>query len=309
MKWLYAFLSRLLMVALLVASILGMLVTFPLKSPWFDPVRQLGQWLVERMLPQPHMLFWFWFGLFWAVVALGALASTLRRRTEGVTVSAEEGKVIILEAALRKYLRAALKQVAELELRNIEIYQQRHKLYVDLYVLAVSGARVPEVEAKVISLVKQALREQLGVEQEATVQIFVTDFINAANREDLVYRRSWEEENEEQGRSVTRVGEPHVADLEPESVAFGWNEEEPELKKPATDVGDEGEASPGRQPKKKRGGFWSLFQSKKSDESVAEPSAESAWQAGAQETEASEASRSGHVPPEKSLNEEDQKTV
>lgn len=307
MKCLYAILSRLLMVALLVASILGMLVTFPLQSKWFDPVRHLGQWLVERILPQPHMLFWFWFGLFWAVVAIGALASALRRRTEGVIVPAEEGKVVILETALRKYLRTALKQVAELELRNIEIYQQRHKLYVDLYVLAVSGARVPEVEAKVIGIVKQALREQLGVEQDATVQIFVTDFISAANKDELVYHRSWADENEEEGRRATATKEPRVADVEPESVALGWDEEEPELKKPAADIGEESEPASPRQTAKKRGGFWSLFRSKKSEEDATEANAEMRSAEGPQQTEIGETKQGGQASPDKS-SEEDRKT-
>lgn len=307
MKWLYAILSRLLMVALLVASILGMLVTFPLQSKWFDPVRHLGQWLVQRILPQPHMLFWFWFGLFWAIVAIGALASALRRRTEGVTVPAEEGKVVILETALRKYLRAAVKQVPELELRNIEIYQQRHKLYVDLYVLAVSGARVTEVEAKVIGIVKQALREQLGVEQDATVQIYVTDFVTAANKDELVYHRSWADENEEQGKDVPAPKEPRVADVEPESVALGWDEEEPELKKPAADMAEENEPASARETVKKRRGFWSLFRSKKSEGDASEAKPKGTLSEGPQQTETEETKQGGQTSPDKS-SEEDHKT-
>jgi uncharacterized alkaline shock family protein YloU len=267
MKLLHAILSRLLMVALIAASVLGMLVTFPLESRWFDPIRKLGEWLVARILPQPHMLFWFWFGLFWALVALGALASALRRRTEGVTVAIDDGRVVILESALRKYLRATLRQVNELELRKIDIYQMRRRLYVDLYVMTATGARVPEIENQIISLVKQALREQLGIQQEAIVQIYVTDFTNGPSRDDLVYRPNWNDEaNEQTARS--REESFAVADLEPESVALRWEDAEPELKSPKAagnepSSDEESEATP-----KKRRGFWSLFGGKSSDESA-----------------------------------------
>jgi uncharacterized alkaline shock family protein YloU len=267
MKLLHAILSRLLMIALIAASVLGMLVTFPLESRWFDPIRKLGEWLVARVLPQPHMLFWFWFGLFWALVALGALASALRRRTEGVTVAIDDGRVVILESALRKYLRATLRQVNELELRKIDIYQMRRRLYVDLYVMTTTGARVPEIENQIISLVKQALREQLGIQQEAIVQIYVTDFTNGPTRDDLVYRPNWNDEADERN-AHSRDESFAVADLEPESVALRWEDAEPELKspkaadkEPSTD--EESQATP-----KKRRGFWSLFGGKSSDESA-----------------------------------------
>jgi hypothetical protein len=126
---------------------------------------------------------------------------------------------------------------------------------------------VPEIENQIISLVKQALREQLGIQQEAIVQIYVTDFTNGPSRDDLVYRPNWNDEaNEQTARS--REESFAVADLEPESVALRWEDAEPELKSPKAagnepSSDEESEATP-----KKRRGFWSLFGGKSSDESA-----------------------------------------
>ncbi|MGC8739844.1 MAG: hypothetical protein ACP5QZ_02990 [Candidatus Sumerlaeaceae bacterium] len=276
MKWLYHLLLRLLMAILLIASVLGMLVSFPLKSKWFDPVRDFGNWLVERILAGPHMVFWFWFGLFWAIIAIGALASLLRRRTEGVAIAIEDGRVVILESAIRKFLRTALRDVANFQVRNIDIYQMRNRLYIDLYAQVVAQARVPEVEETVVGIVKRSLREQLGIEQDAVVQLYVTDFTGTSDNDELVYRRRWDEKEETAGTGAQTAG---AVDVEPESLAMGWGREEPELERPVTrGEADGGETASSEQSQtgapKQRRGFWSLFgkgkdSAKKSDQETA----------------------------------------
>lgn len=274
MKWLYQLLLRLVMAVLLVASILGMLVTFPLRSKWFDPVRDFGNWLVERILAGPHMVFWFWFGLFWAIIAIGGLASLLRRRTEGVAIQIEDGRVVILESAIRKYLRSALQEVRNFQVRNIDIYQLRRRLHIDLYAQVVAQARVPEIEEMVVGIVKRSLRDQLGIEQNAVVQLFVTDFSGTRNNDDLVYRRRWEENGEQKESKAQRSS---GVDVEPESLAMGWGEEEPELKRPAVTETNENNSESGTtlasdQPKSvERKGLWSLFRRSKDAPTGNEP--------------------------------------
>lgn len=281
MKFVYAVLSRLLMVALLVASVLGMLVSFPLQSKWFDPVRNLGHWLIQRLLPEPHMVFWFWFGLFWLVVALGALASALRRHREGVTVQLDDGRVVILESAIRKYLRTALEKVAGFELRKIDIYRLRHRLHVDLYAMVRSQKRLPDLENAAISEVKTALRDQLGIEEEVSVQVYVQDFIGGADS-GLVYRRSVAEE--ELGLDESRPA-PAAEPQRPQDagVAFAWPAEEPELQPvvTASDNAESAEAPSGASKTSGRRGLWGRLWGK----SEAAPSSGDATQENRSETD------------------------
>jgi uncharacterized alkaline shock family protein YloU len=288
MKLIYAFLSRLLMIVLLAASILGMLVTFPLSSPWFDSVRHFGHWLMQWVLPQPRLVFWFWFGLFWAIIALGALASALRKRSGGIAVQLDGGRVVILESAIRKYLREALKAVREFELRRIEIYTLRNRLHVDIYAQVQAKAKLPELEAAVVEQVKKALREELGIEQDVFVQVYVTDFAGAGNGGDLVYRREWDE-NEEEPPVKTRHEQDAGKDAEPEPLAFAWRKQEPDVaaaqaattSTPAEEDSGERAAAGESQGESPRGGFWTRLRAKKSasEEKPAEsPSAETAGQ-------------------------------
>jgi uncharacterized alkaline shock family protein YloU len=271
MKLIYAFLSRLLMIVLLAASILGMLVTFPLSSPWFDPVRHFGHWLMQWVLPQPRLVFWFWFGLFWAIVALGALASALRKRSGGIAVQLDGGRVVILDSAIRKYLREALKAVREFELRRIEIYTLRNRLHVDIYAQVQAKAKLPELEAAVVEQVKKALREELGIEQDVFVQVYVTDFAGAGNGGDLVYRREWDE-NEEEPSAKTRHELDAGTEAEPEPLAFAWRKQEPDVAAaqaattptPAEEESGEQAAGGESEGESPRGGFWTRLRAKKS---------------------------------------------
>ncbi len=267
MRFLYYVLTRLLIIALLAASVLGMLVHFPLESEWFNPVRQFGQWLVERVLPTPLSLFWFWFGLFWAVVAIGALATALRKRTGGIAVGVEGGQIVILDSAVRKFLREALKSVPAFDLRRIEIYSRRNRLYIDLYAVVRTQTELPQLENTVISQVKEALRHELGIEQEAFVHLYVTDFTTA--EQDLVYKRNIDQEE----GSPTEQGSPRRP--EGETLAFAWATEEPELaplplgeEKNDRDEKESAEST----PEERRGSFWSRFRRKK--ETGKEPSTE-----------------------------------
>lgn len=257
MRFLYFVMTRLLMVALLAASILGMLVHFPLQSAWFNPIRQFGHWLVEKVLPTPLSLFWFWLGLFWAVVAIGALATALRKRTGGIAVGVDGGRIVILDSAVRKFLREALKGVPAFELRRVEIYSRRNRLYIDLYAVVRTQTELPQLENTVISQVKQALRQELGIEQEAFVHLYVTDFTTAD--QDLVYKRPLDEE-EASSAGVSATKRP-----EGETLAFAWASEEPELAPlPLNEDKSGEEEKPAENIREvKQGGFWSRLRRKK----------------------------------------------
>jgi uncharacterized alkaline shock family protein YloU len=280
MKFLYALLSRLLMIVILAASVAGMLINFPFESKWFDPIRHFGNWLVQWILPRPHMIFWFWFGIFWVIIALGALASALRRRTDGIAVELDGGKVVILESAIRKFLRTALREVEGFSLRRVEIYRLRRTLHVDLYAQVRTRTELPELEKRVIAIVKDALNQQLGIQETAVVQLYVQDFVEGASTNSLLYQRDTEEEEstlDTINEGYSSPSSQRVNDIDT-PLTFQWEREEPEAKPiAAEEANDDQKTNPTSQETEQtsRGGFWSRWRKKRqASEKSDQPSAE-----------------------------------
>jgi hypothetical protein len=264
MKFLYALLSRLLMIVILAASVAGMLINFPFESKWFDPIRHFGNWLVQWILPRPHMIFWFWFGIFWVIIALGALASALRRRTDGIAIELDGGKVVILESAIRKFLRTALREVEGFSLRRVEIYRLRRTLHVDLYAQVRTRTELP----------------QLGIQETAVVQLYVQDFVEGASTNSLLYQRDTEEEESTSDTINEGYSSPssqRVNDIDT-PLTFQWEREEPEAKPiAAEESSDDQEPKPTSQETEQtsRGSFWSRWRRKRqASENSDQPSAE-----------------------------------
>lgn len=265
MKFIRNLLFTILMLTLLVASVVEMLVLFPVDSVFVAPLRGLGEWVVRHTVPTPAMKFWFWFGVFWCTLGLSCLSWALRRKTAGVEVKMEAGKVVILESAIRKYLRNSLANFPAVTLQKIDIYRQRNGLHVDLYAQVRAQANLPELENQLIEEVKRALRENLGIEELASVRFFVRDF-HVGIEPPLVAPRTPAETETSMASSASPTQEPE-RDM-PYEIAAAWSREEPEAQPVETSAAEEPASEKGEEiattvSNQSRSGFFGFWRKKK----------------------------------------------
>jgi uncharacterized alkaline shock family protein YloU len=242
MKFLRDFLVVALLACLAAASIVGMMVQFPLEAAMFSPIRNAGNWVLKVVVPKPSIFFWFWFGMLSGTFAALFLAIGARRKRASIEVKLDDGRVVILETAIRKYLKNTLADVSGFLLQKIDIYRVRRGLHVDVYAQVRAQQKLPDLETRVIQRVKMALTRDLGISEIAAVQVFVRDF-KIDEEPALSFRkspeRSYEVEEEPRPLEAPKEGAAQFKPFEPaerddtgtsplSTLDKIWSQEEPE---------------------------------------------------------------------------------
>src|SRR4051812_34107279 len=98
----------LLLMALLAISVAGVMIELP-RVYHFEPTRinQLGRSFLTVMRPG-NMMFWTWFGLALACVLVFLMTVLRPRKQMKIEVQMGGGRVVILDSAIKRYIRGAL---------------------------------------------------------------------------------------------------------------------------------------------------------------------------------------------------------
>jgi uncharacterized alkaline shock family protein YloU len=168
-------LTTILVVILASISVIGIMADFPTFGGRLTRINAMGNSMVDAWRPG-HGLLWLWLGLLISTLATLCLSLALLRRRATIEVQMDDGRVVILETAIRKYIRTALAGVPGITGQKIELRPTRHGLNVSIYVHVRTHDRLPEIEKSVIARVRTALTQELGITSLGEVNVFVKDF-------------------------------------------------------------------------------------------------------------------------------------
>jgi hypothetical protein len=177
MKILRKILAELLLLILLVISLAGVLTQFPaifgVQPDW---LHRKGQELAS-LWNAGASPFWFWLGLFVSSLAtlLFGLLSLIHRPAK-VEVQMADGNVVILDSAIRKYIMTALSDMPDITPQRIDLRQTRKGLQADIYSRVRTSESPPELQRVVISKVRSALSDDLGITAVGDIQVYIKDF-------------------------------------------------------------------------------------------------------------------------------------
>ena len=160
-------------VAVAVVSVVGFMCEFPASPALFEPVSRTGKSILAAWRPD---LLWLWVAMFLAAFAVLLLTIFRSRRGAHIEVQLADGKVVILDSAIKKYVRTAMGQVQGIIAQQIVLRQTRGGLHVDIYAKVRTNERLAELELKVMQCVRDALSQDLGIRAIAGVHVHIRDF-------------------------------------------------------------------------------------------------------------------------------------
>jgi hypothetical protein len=166
----------LLLAALAVISVVGIKVEAP--QIWnFTPdrINAIGRSVLTVMRPG-YQLF-----LSWVVILLGVLLTLFLtvarpRRRMKIEVQMGGGRVVIMDAAIKKYIKNALAEIGEITVKKIDLREQRNLVTTDITADVRTRENLPTLERRVISRVRAALAEDLGITNLGDVHVYIRNF-------------------------------------------------------------------------------------------------------------------------------------
>lgn len=165
-----------LLIILAAISIVGLMVEAPTVFSWTpDRINALGRSVLVVMRPG-YLLF-----MVWWLILLGTLLVffvTVARPGQRMKIEVQMGggKVVIMDAAIKKYIRNALSELGEVNVKKIDLREQRGMVKTDIYTDVRTRENLPILERRIISRVRGALAEDLGITNLGDVHVFIRNF-------------------------------------------------------------------------------------------------------------------------------------
>lgn len=210
-------LAFLLLLILCGISCVGVMAYMPHMAGKYFHINDMGNNLIEMWRPKQG-LFLLWLACFVGTIAtfVSAAVSSITRPIH-IEVQMGGGKVVILDSAIRKYIKTALTDLPDVVSRQIKMRQTRHGILVDIYADVRTKDRLPDLERKVIARVRAALAEDLGITAIAGVHVYIRD-IEVSSKPELMRRVQQPRESQFQLREPTERSEPR-----PDPFERPWN--------------------------------------------------------------------------------------
>ena len=174
MRLLRDILVWILLIVLAVISVMGAMVLFPTTWGPFLRMSRAAMAVVDTYRAM-DLLFWVFVGLFFATVLTLMLTIRIRPARTQIEVQMKDGRVIIMDSAIKKYVRTALADVPGIAARRIDLRQKRGKLFVDILAQVRSHEPLPDIEERTIAKVKDSLSSHLGITQIGGVHVVISD--------------------------------------------------------------------------------------------------------------------------------------
>lgn len=176
MRILRNILITLLLLALLGISIVGIMVEFP-SIYHYHPTRinELGRSFLRVMRPG-NLLLGVWVGLALSCVLVFLMTVLRPRKQMKIEVQMGGGRVVILDSAIKRYIRSAIAEIPGITVRRIDLRDTRLGVSTDLYADVRAHGNLPVLERQMIQRVRGALAEDLGITSIGDVHVFIRDF-------------------------------------------------------------------------------------------------------------------------------------
>lgn len=166
----------LLLLCLAAISVVGLMVEFPPVLSWTpDRINQLGHSVLTIMRPG-LLLFLVWWLILLGCLLVFFITVARPRRKMKIEVQMGGGRVVIMDAAIKKYIRSALAELSEVHVKKMDLREHRGQIVTDIYADVRTRQNLPILERMIISRVREALAEDLGITNLGDVHVFVKNF-------------------------------------------------------------------------------------------------------------------------------------
>lgn len=175
MRWFRDLITVVLVLLVLAISAVGLMVEFPKFGGVFDRVSDTGRGIVSAWRPG-YGLFFLWLGLLCGTLLVLLLTVLVRRKRMHVEVETADGRVCILDAAIKRYVQSALARVPGVMTKRVLLRHGRRGLLVEIYVLVRSHERLIDLKQQLIDRARKALTEDLGITSLGGIDVLIEDF-------------------------------------------------------------------------------------------------------------------------------------
>ncbi|MBX7244579.1 MAG: alkaline shock response membrane anchor protein AmaP [Candidatus Sumerlaeaceae bacterium] len=175
MKFLRDLIVVFLLVLVACVSVVGIMVEFPFTMGALKRIPDMGNAIVAAWRTG-HGLFWMWTGAFTGILVLIGINLSLTRRHTSIDIETEEGRVSIMDTAIKRYVVRALGEVPGVTTRRVTLRQGRGGLRVDLLCQVKSHDRLPDIKNRMTERVRAALTEDLGITSIAAIDVVIQEF-------------------------------------------------------------------------------------------------------------------------------------
>lgn len=166
----------LLLLTLLAISVVGLMIEAPPVFHWTpERLHQLGHSVVHIMRPG-LLLFWLWWVLFLGTLLVFFITVARPRRRMKIEVQMGGGRVVIMDAAIKRYVRNALAELHGVTIKKMDLREHRGQVTTDIYADVRTRENLPTLERRIISKVRNALAEDLGITNLGDVHVFIKSF-------------------------------------------------------------------------------------------------------------------------------------
>ncbi len=165
-----------LLLTLAAISVVGIMVEAPEIWNWIPArINALGRSVLTVMRPG-MMLFLIWWLILLATLLVFFLTVVRPRKRMKIEVQMGGGRVVIMDAAIKKYIRNALSELGEVTVKKIDLNERRGLVTTDITADVRTKENLPTLERRIISRVRAALAEDLGITNLGDVHVFVRNF-------------------------------------------------------------------------------------------------------------------------------------
>lgn len=181
MRILRNILATALLIIFTLISFVGMMVFMPSFSGRLTRINATGRKIMEAWEAAPpgthtNNLFWLWLALFFGCLLTFLMSYAARRRRARIEVQMGDGRVVVLESAIKKYIRTALGDIPDVTNKRVDLRQSRQGLEASIYAQVRTHEKLPDLERQIIRRVRQALSDELGITSVAAVHVYIKDF-------------------------------------------------------------------------------------------------------------------------------------
>lgn len=183
MKLLRDILISLLLIVFMIFSAVGIMNYFPSLGDGRKGASILGRFSTkiqdtghEVIRVWSSGLLNLWVAVLLACIVVCVITFMIWRRKEHIEIKMGDGKVVILDSAIKKYVRTALNDIPEISPRHIGIRKQRGGLFVDVRGYVRTRENLPELQARIVDRIRRALSQEMGITQVSDVRVCIEDF-------------------------------------------------------------------------------------------------------------------------------------
>ncbi len=165
-----------LLLVLAAISVVGIMVEAPQVINYTpDRINALGRSVLTVMRPD-YLLFFTWILIFLGTLLVFFMTVLRPRKRMKIEVQMGGGRVVIMDAAIKKYIRNALAEINEVTVKKIELREQRGLVTTDIYADVRTRENLPVLERRIIGRVRGALAEDLGITNLGDVHVYIRNF-------------------------------------------------------------------------------------------------------------------------------------